>query len=149
MKTGMQKKTEQKYLNVFSQIFHAVRMNPKVNLNHICASNNVAHNLPTIMRRVGILEKTSNGIYWKDVPPNLKQVERVCEYRSEVLQKGKVINNQVDLFTSIKNEKTTEPIKRKRKPVISQENVQKDIVLTNNNSFELKLFGLSIIKIAR
>ena len=148
MKKGMQKKTEQKYLNVFNQIFHAVRMNPKVALNNICAVNNVAHNLPSEMQKVGILQRTSKGIKWIDVPPNTAQVYRLCEYRSQKAIQYKK-NNQVDLFTSIKNEKTTEPIKRKRKPVISHENNQKDVVLTNNNSFELKLFGLSIIKIAR
>lgn len=148
MKRAMQKNTEQKYLSVFNQIFHAVRMNPKVTLRDICTSNNVAHNIPFEMQKIGILQKTSYGLKWIDVPPNTTQVHRLLEYRSQRAMQLKN-NNQVDLFTSIKNEQTTEHIKRKRKPVISHENKQKDIVLTNNNSFELKLFGLSIIKIAR
>ena len=151
MKTrkGMRKSTEEKYLNVFNQIFHAVRINPNINVNDICVNNGVTHNLASMMKKVGIIQDTKNGVLWIDVPPNIKQVKRIHDYRTKQNEKYRLKNNQTDLFTSIKNEKTTEPIKRKRKVVISQENVQKDIVLTDNYSFEVKVFGVSIIKIAR
>ena len=135
MKTGMRKSTEQKYLDVFNQIFHAIRLNPDVNVNDICVVNGVTHNLASMMSSVGIIKRTNKGIIWVDAPPNLKQVKKVHEYRSKKNEVYRLKNNQIEI-------EFKEPIKRTRKK-------KEPIQVNNQKVLEFKLFGLSIFKLVK
>ena len=133
MKKGMRKETEQNYLNVFYQIWNTLMQDANSNLQTICIKNKVSHNLPSMMCKVGILKRTKNGIMWIDTPPNRNQVKRVYEYKSNYNQSLKESFNQTKI-------EFKEPKKRI---------VVKNDPAPKGRTFEFKLFGLSIIKIAR
>jgi hypothetical protein len=135
MKTGMRKSTEQKYLDVFNQIYHALRLNPKANINDICVVNGVTHNLASMMIRVGIIQKSNKGLIWIDVLPNLNQVRKIHDYRTRKNAIYRSQRNQIEI-------EFKEPIKRTRKK-------KEPIQVNNQKVLEFKLFGLSIFKLVK
>jgi hypothetical protein len=152
MKTGQKETTRQKYMDVLNEIHLALNYNPNADLLRICTAHKVNNLIPTYLRRMGVIVMLPHGNKWNDNNLTKSQmIERLYVMKREANEKSKLkrFNEQL----------TIEPIEYTKKDLNawksnlnSQKSIKSDLPIQQpeqKRGFELKLFGLTIIKINR
>jgi virulence-associated protein VagC len=152
MKTGQKETTRQKYMDVLNEIHLALNYNPNADLLRICTVHKANNLIPTYLRRMGVIVMLPHGNKWNDNNLTKPQIiERLYEMKRE--------SNEQSKLKRFKGQLTIEPIEYTQKDlnawksnVNKQKSEQSELPIQQpeqKRGFELKLFGLTIIKINR
>jgi hypothetical protein len=156
-KRGMRETTRKKYINALNEIHLALNYNERVNLQHICKAHNVSKAIPTVLKKHQIIRVTLNGHKWidqtktkveiadliyLDARTNNKENKIKRSNELKTIELIKPIQNDLNAWKSKVNEQKTV---QSNVPIITE--IQKTV--ETPKTFELKLFGITIIKIKR
>jgi len=152
MKTGQKETTRQKYMDVLNEIHLALNYNPNADLLRICTAHKANNLIPTYLRRMGVIVMLPHGNKWNDNNLTKPQIiERLYEMKRE--------SNEQSKLKRFKGQLTIEPIEYTQKDlnawksnVNKQKSEQSELPIQQQEqkkTFELKLFGITIIKINR
>ena len=152
MKTGQKETTRKKYMDVLNEIHLALNYNPNADLLRICTAHKVNNLIPTYLRRMGVIIMLPHGNKWREHYMCKNEIiERLYEMKKQSNEQSKIKRSNEQL--------TIEPIQYTEKDlnawksnVNKQKSKQSELPiqqLEQKRGFELKLFGLTIIKINR
>jgi virulence-associated protein VagC len=152
MKTGQKETTRQKYMDVLNEIHLALNYNPNADLLRICTAHKANNLIPTYLRRMGVIVMLPHGNKWNDTKlTKVEMIERLYEMKREANKLSKIRRSNEQL--------TIEPIQYTennlnawKSNVNKQKSEQSELPIQQpeqKRGFELKLFGLTIIKINR
>lgn len=152
MKTGQKEKTRQKYMDVLNEIHLALNYNPNADLLRICTAHKVNNLIPTYLRRMGVIVMLPHGNKWNDNDlTKIQIIERLYEMKRQ--------SNEQSKLRRFNEQLTIEPIDYTKKDlnawksnINKQKSIKSDLPIQQpepKRGFELKLFGLTIIKINR
>jgi hypothetical protein len=154
---GMREETRKKYFDAVNEIHLALNYNERADLIEICKAHKVSKAIPSILRKFDVIRLTTNGNRWIETQRTKWEIlDLIYNEASLINQKNKIKRS--------KELKTTEPIQYTKNDlnawktkINKQKTVSSNIPTKNENEkpvenqkiFELKLFGLTILKIKR
>jgi len=153
----MRETTRKKYINVLNEIHLALNYNERANLQNICKAHKVSSEIPSILKKHLIIRVTLNGHKWIDeTKTKLEIVNLIYSAKRQKNEQSKIkrsnelktietikpIQNDLNAWKSKINEQKTV---QSNVPIITE--MQKTV--ETSKTFELKLFGITILKIKR
>jgi len=159
----MREITRRKYIDAINEIHLALNYNERANLQDICKAHNVTKGIPTILKKNDIIRVTILGHKWIDTAKTKSEIADIIYLSTSEMhhklkmkrlekRKDEILSNinQDDLnaWKSKVNDQKTESsntlIKNQIDDVIKMvENID------HERTFELKIFGITILKIRR
>ncbi len=153
----MRETTRKKYINVLNEIHLALNYNERANLQHICKAHNVSKAIPTVLKKHQIIRVSLNGHKWIDEKKTKVEI-------ADLIYLDARTNNKENKIKRSNEVKTIEPIKHIendlnawKSKVNDQKTVQSNVPIITEiqktvetpKTFELKLCGITILKIKR
>ena len=153
----MRETTRKKYINVLNEIHLALNYNERANLQDICKAHNVSKAIPTVLKRNQIIRVSLNGHKWIDQTKTKVEIADLIYLDARTNNK----ENKIKRSNELKSIEPIKPIENDlnawKSKVNEQKTVSSNLPITNevektvetSKTFELKLFGITILKIKR
>lgn len=154
-KRGMRNDTKQRYLDCINEIHLALNYNEAAKLQDICGRHNVSKSIPTYLRKHKIIRVSLIGHKWIDDKMTKSDIIDLMYEENRLAN----INAKAKKIKPLDKQLTIEPIQTTEKElkewkskVNDQISIKSELPIQNpeqKKCFELKIFGITIIKINR